>query len=124
MAGVKRVGPSSTYYVGQQSHNNRLSNVFSIAASGCTEPSASPDLTGRGIDFIGRNKPSTRCSTWRGDERPQFGGGAHGASRQNGRDADEQTRNIEQLARRAGKEIRLPQKEQVGVKVLKHKWRR
>lgn len=113
MAGLELVGPSSTSYVGQQSHNNSLSNVFSIAASGCTEPSFSPDFPGRGIDSIGRNELSTRSATWRGDERPQFGSGARGASRQNGRDADQQTRNIEELARRAENHIRLPTKEQV-----------
>ncbi|CBN80156.1 conserved unknown protein [Ectocarpus siliculosus] len=112
MAGLELVGPSSTYYVGQQSHNNSLSNVFSIVASGCPEPSFSPDFPGRGIDSIGRNELSTRSATWRGDERPQFDSGARGASRQNGRDADQQTRDIEELARHAEKDIRLPTKEQ------------
>ncbi|CAM9838465.1 unnamed protein product [Ectocarpus sp. 12 AP-2014] len=112
MAGLELVGPSSTSYVGQQSHNNTLSSVFSIAASGCTEPSFSPDFPERGIDSIGRNELSTRNPTWRRDERPQFGSGARGSSRQNGRDADQQTRDIEELARRAENDIRLPTKEQ------------
>ncbi|CAM9897011.1 unnamed protein product, partial [Ectocarpus fasciculatus] len=112
MAGLRRVGPSSTYYVGQQSHNNRLSNVFSTAAGGRTEQSFSPGLPGCGIDSMRRNKLSTRSSTWRGNERPQFGGGARGDLRQTGRGAGQRTSNIEELARRAEKEIRLPKKEQ------------
>ncbi|CAB1100974.1 unnamed protein product [Ectocarpus sp. CCAP 1310/34] len=112
MAGFELVGPSSTFYVGQKSHNNNLSSVFSIAASGCTERSFSPDFSERGIDSIGRNELSTRSPTWRRDERPQFGSGAHDSSRQNGRDSDQQTRDIDELARRAEKDIRLPTKQQ------------
>ncbi|CAN0112232.1 unnamed protein product [Ectocarpus sp. 4 AP-2014] len=113
MAGLELVGPRRTSYVGQQSHNNSLSSVFSIAASGCTEPSFSPDFPERGIDSIlRRNELLTRSPTWRRDERPQFSSGARDSSRQNGREADQQTRDIEELARRAEKDVRLPTKEQ------------